>query len=202
YNFLTTPSATLAPPLLKILKPENIAEKIKASKPSTSSSRITVEMVRFVEILLDYVQDRAPVPSLVFKKLRHLQAFFILTTNRCIEHESMKGDFFIHVEDVAYTALQLCFLAVAYYMEEDEEQERIYKSLLIASKSSRSETTIKSECMLDFVNALREDLKEHLRHGRIWWLEKGLLDLSIFLQDIEYKRAPLKRIKFSSITCR
>lgn len=33
-------------------------------------------------------------------------------------------DFFTHVEDVAYTALQLYFLAVANYMEEDKEEER------------------------------------------------------------------------------
>ncbi|WMV28851.1 hypothetical protein MTR67_022236 [Solanum verrucosum] len=53
--------------VLKILKPENIAKRIKASKPSTSSSRITtMEMVRFVNFLLDYVKDCAPV------KLRYL----------------------------------------------------------------------------------------------------------------------------------
>ncbi|MCD9638202.1 hypothetical protein HAX54_022025 [Datura stramonium] len=118
YNFLTTPSATLAPPLLKILKPENIAEKIKASKPSTSSSRITVEMVRFVEILLDYVQDRVPVPSLVFKKLLHLQAFFILLQTGALSMRKHEGDFFIHVED------DESFL--------DLISDRIYKSLLIA----------------------------------------------------------------------
>ncbi|KAH0675398.1 hypothetical protein KY285_023199 [Solanum tuberosum] len=93
--------------VLKILKPDNIAEIIKASKPSTSSSRITtMEMVRFVNFLLDYVRDCTPVSFLFFKRLQHLQAIFILTASRCIEHESMQY-FFTHVENVAYTALQL-----------------------------------------------------------------------------------------------
>ncbi|KAH0675426.1 hypothetical protein KY285_023227 [Solanum tuberosum] len=151
--------------VLKILKPENIAERIKASKPSTSSSQITtMEMVRFVDVLLDYVKDCAPV------KLRYLQAFFILTSSRCIEHESMQY-LFTHVEDLAYTALQQYFLQVAYKINSKIELHKlvspfkpdlrqIYISLLTASKSSRSETTMKSGCMLDFVNGLQEDLEE------------------------------------------
>ncbi|KAG5604650.1 hypothetical protein H5410_026142 [Solanum commersonii] len=135
--------------VLKILKPENIAERIKASKPSASSSRITtMEMVRFVNFLLDYVKNLAPM------KLRYLQAFFILTSSRCIEHET--------------------------------------------SKSSRSETTMKSGCMLDFVNGLREDLRETpLSRDEVRCLRRGLYSLSIFLKDLEYAGTPLK--EFSSL---
>ncbi|KAH0754211.1 hypothetical protein KY290_024481 [Solanum tuberosum] len=189
--------------VLKILKPENIAERIKASKPSTSSSQITtMEMVRFVDVLLDYVKDCAPV------KLRYLQAFFILTSSRCIEHESMQY-LFTHVEDVAYTALQQYFLQVAYKINSKIELHKlvspfkpdlrqIYISLLTASKSSRSETTMKSGCMLDFVNGLQEDLEETpLDRDEIRCVGRGLYCLFIFLKDLKYTGTPLK--EFSSL---
>ena len=38
--------------VLKIIKLKNIAERIKASKPSRSSSQVTLEMVEFVKSLL------------------------------------------------------------------------------------------------------------------------------------------------------
>lgn len=93
--------------VLEILRPENIAEKIKASK---SSSKInTMKMVRFVDFSLTYVKDHALVD------LRCLCAFFILCASRCIEHENMH-DFFIHIENVAYTSLQLYFKWIDEYI--------------------------------------------------------------------------------------
>ncbi|KAH0675412.1 hypothetical protein KY285_023213 [Solanum tuberosum] len=189
--------------VLEILDPDNIAEQIKASKPSTSSSQIiTMEMVRFVDFLLDYVKNLAPM------KLRYLQAFFIVTSSRCIEHESMQY-LFTHVEDIAYTALQLYFPPV--YSGSDQKIEllklislfrtdlrQIYISLLTALKSSRSETTMKSGCMLDFVNALQADLRETpLDRDEKQCIGKGLYCLAKFLKHIEYRGTPLK--EFSSL---
>lgn len=48
-------TSQMIPELLKIIEPENIAERIKASKPSRSSSPITMDMVGFVESLLGSV---------------------------------------------------------------------------------------------------------------------------------------------------
>ncbi|WMV28842.1 hypothetical protein MTR67_022227 [Solanum verrucosum] len=177
--------------VLKILKPENIAERMKASKPSASSSRITtMEMVRFVDFLLDYVKDCAPV------KLRYLHAFFILTSSRCIEHESMQY-FFIHIQNVAYTALQLHFKSMGGYTDLRYELyslissfspdlRQIYKNLLTALKSSRSETTLKPGCMLDFVNALQEYPEVNRHRGKIRGLKEGLLNSFQLLKCIEY----------------
>ncbi|KAH0671170.1 hypothetical protein KY289_025663 [Solanum tuberosum] len=177
--------------VLKILEPKNISERIKASKPSTSSSQITtMEMVRFVDILLDYVK------GYVFEKLQYLHAFFILTASRCIEHESMPY-FFIYIENVAYTALRLYFQWMDEYTDLQDELHnvisssspdlrQIQKNLLTALKSSRSETTLKSGCMLDFVNAVRDDLKVRRAHGdQIEGLEEGLLNSFQLLQYIE-----------------
>ncbi|KAK6789090.1 hypothetical protein RDI58_012889 [Solanum bulbocastanum] len=178
--------------VLKILTPENIAKRIKASKSSTSSSQIiTMEMVRFVIFLLDYSKHFYP------QKVRPLQVIFKLTASRCIEHESMR-EFFICVEDVAYTALEL-FIHPGFHNISEWSQRlvrpfpdlsQIYKSLLTAFKSSRSETTLKSGCILDLVNALREDLEVHQQHVGILSLKKGLLNISKFL--LEYSGTQLR----------
>ncbi|KAH0672226.1 hypothetical protein KY284_023313 [Solanum tuberosum] len=182
--------------VLKILEPWCISTRIIKSKPSTSSSQITtMEMVRFVNILLDYVQDDDPHEF--FNNLPPLQAIFTLTASRCIEHESMRY-FFIHVENVACTALQLRFRTVITNYEIFQWRDwvgafnhtQIYKSLLTALKSSRSETTLKSGCMVDFVNALREDLEVHQRHVGIRSLKGGLLNISKFL--LEYRGTQLR----------
>ncbi|KAH0672216.1 hypothetical protein KY285_023205 [Solanum tuberosum] len=183
--------------VLKILDPWRISRRIRKSKPSTSSRQITtMEMVRFVNFLLDYVKDYALEFSI---NLRPLQAIFTLTASRCIEHESM-WYFFIHVENVAYTALELCSLTRYPNYVKSEWQEsisafnhhfrQIYKSLLTALRSSRSETTLKSGCMVDFVNALREDLEVHQRHVGIRSLKGGLLNISKFL--LEYRGTQLR----------
>ncbi|WMV28850.1 hypothetical protein MTR67_022235 [Solanum verrucosum] len=116
---------------------------------------------------------------------------------------------FTHVEDVAYTALQQYFLQAAYKINSKIELHKlvspfktdlrqIYISLLTASKSSRPETTMKSGCMLDFVNGLQEDLGETpLGRDEIRCLGRGLYSLSIFLKDLEYTGTPLK--EFSSL---
>lgn len=111
--------------MLKIVKPKNIAERIKASKPSKSSTQITMEMVRSVESLLYYpylllslVYLRGYAPAVLSKKLKRLQLFLTLTANRCIEHESMQ-DLFTHVQDIAYTVASLCFLGLAHNMDSE-----------------------------------------------------------------------------------
>ncbi|XP_049404980.1 putative late blight resistance protein homolog R1A-4 [Solanum stenotomum] len=183
--------------VLKKLRPWGICRRIRKSNPSTSSRQIiTMEMVRFVNILLDYVQDRTPEFS---NYLRPLQAIFTLTASWCIEHENMRY-FFIHVENLAYTALELCVLTTHPHYVNSEWQEsmsvfdyhfgQIDKSLLTALKSSRSETTLKSGCMVDVVNALREDLEVHPSHVRIQSLEEGLLNISKFL--LEYTGTQLR----------
>ncbi|XP_049349517.1 putative late blight resistance protein homolog R1A-4 [Solanum verrucosum] len=183
--------------VLKKLRPWGICRRIRKSNPSTSSRQIiTMEMVTFVNILLDYVQDRTPEFS---NYLRPLQAIFTLTASWCIEHENMRY-FFIHVENLAYTALELCVLTTHPHYVNSEWQEsisvfdyhfgQIDKSLLTALKSSRSETTLKSGCMVDCVNALREDLEVHPSHVRIQSLEEGLLNISKFL--LEYTGTQLR----------
>uniref|UniRef100_A0A1S3Z3F5 Late blight resistance protein homolog R1A-4 n=1 Tax=Nicotiana tabacum TaxID=4097 RepID=A0A1S3Z3F5_TOBAC len=199
--------------VLKIIEHETIAKRIRASKPSRSSSRITMEMVGFVESLLGSVHRAlffisvGPAASLLDKKLRHLRVFFTLIAKRCIEHESMK-DLFNHVEDVAYTAAYLCFLGSNCNMDGEfskllervsrpfsPELRQIYLSALIGLKSSSSETTtiLNAKYMLDFVSALREDLRPGC-DGRIRWLQRGLSYLSRFLRDVESYPLPLGEV--------
>nr|XP_016439419.1 PREDICTED: putative late blight resistance protein homolog R1B-23 [Nicotiana tabacum]XP_016439420.1 PREDICTED: putative late blight resistance protein homolog R1B-23 [Nicotiana tabacum] len=179
--------------LLKMIQLENIAERIKASKPSRSSSLIMIEMVGSVVALLDsfniilclLLRDHNAPSTFVFKmKLNYLKAFVTLTAKRCIGHERMQ-DLFTHAEDVAYSALHLCYFVAAYNMEEDDdlqarvldcefskllerispfrpELRQIYLSLLIGSKSSQSETTMSVNFISDFVYGLEEDLEELL----------------------------------------
>ncbi|KAH0754201.1 hypothetical protein KY290_024471 [Solanum tuberosum] len=153
----STSTTEMISEVLKILEPWCISSRIIESKPSTSSSQITtMEMVRFVNTLLDYVQDHGPREF--FNNLRPLQAIFTLTASRCIEHESMRH-FFIHVENVAYTALEILFRTIITSYEISQWQDWAgafnHRQILTALKSSRSETTLKSGCMVDFVNALR-----------------------------------------------
>ncbi|XP_006348601.1 putative late blight resistance protein homolog R1B-23 [Solanum tuberosum] len=183
--------------VLKIIRLENIAERIKTSKPSRSSSLlITLEMVESVVALLDCFafiliafdpkRHNASPASVLKKKLRYLRVFLRFTAKWCIEHESIK-DLFTCAEDVAYAALHLCFLELAYNMENDEDQShvldhefskllerigpmnmpelrQIYLNLLIESKSSRSETTMDAKSMYYLVDALKQDLEELLSH--------------------------------------
>ncbi|PHU19335.1 hypothetical protein BC332_10486 [Capsicum chinense] len=139
--------------MLKIIKPKNIAERIKASKPSKSSTQITMEMVWSVESLLYYpylllslVYLRGYAPAVLSKKLKRLQLFLTLTANRCIEHET--------------------------------------------SKSSRSADHLTWRYLRMFVDAVKEDLQDLLRHDaclkvafddKIPWLQQGLSYISGFL---------------------
>ncbi|XP_055810338.1 uncharacterized protein LOC129880370 [Solanum dulcamara] len=192
----------MIPELLKIIEPKNIAKQIKASKPSRSSSPITMDMVGFVESLLGSVHRAlffisvGPHVSVLDKKLRHLQVFFTLISKRGIEHESMK-DLFNHVEDVAYTAAQLCLLGSSCDMDYEfskllerisrpfsPELRQIYLNALIGLNSSRSKTTMNAKYMLDFVSALQDDLRLSC-DNRIRWLQRGLSYLCRFLRDIE-----------------
>lgn len=116
----------------------------------------------------------------------YLGRFLRLAANWCIEHESIK-DLFTYAEDVAYAALYLCFLNLAYNKEKDDYQSheldsefskllerirlmnvirpelrKIYLNLLIESKVSRSTTIVDAKTMYYLVNALKEDLEEML----------------------------------------
>ncbi|XP_016488690.2 putative late blight resistance protein homolog R1B-16 isoform X1 [Nicotiana tabacum] len=223
------PSTSTSPMILEVLKitkPENIAKRIKASKPSSSPGLITMEMVGFIEVLLDTAHDKLLSFSLVHasrlyvlkRKLRYLQVFFTLTTRWCIEHENMK-DLFTHVEDVAYTATHMCFLGVGKAMDREfsellekispfkPELRQIYKSLLTVSKSSLLDTTMNVRISpFSFVSALQEDLKELVIRdtslkvfldNQIPWLQQGLLYLSRYLRDIEIEFTPLE--EFNSL---
>ncbi|MCD7472621.1 hypothetical protein HAX54_013902 [Datura stramonium] len=169
--------------VLEIIKLENIAEQIKASKPSRLSiPMITREMVAFIDTLLDYLQHRDLFPSVLDRKMRYLRVFLSSTAMLCIEHVSMT-DLFTHVENVAYTAAHLYFLGLSHNMEDGNrarvldcefskllemlspfrpELRKIYLSLLIASQSSRSKATMTAESMSDFVNGLQGELEELL----------------------------------------
>ncbi|KAJ8569774.1 hypothetical protein K7X08_006351 [Anisodus acutangulus] len=219
--------------VLKIVKPEKIAERIEASKPSRSSSQITTEMVGFVETLLDctmscltreqgchhgirdgcgshFGESEQLSASVLEKKLQHLRVLFMFTAKWCVEHESMT-DFFSHVEAVAYTVSHL--IGLGFNMETElskfqktiipfrPEVRKMYLSVLIGSKSSRSETTVDAHYMSDFLKALQEDLEELLSHdvslkeafdNQIPWLQQGLSYLSRFLLDVASKCTPLK----------
>ncbi|KAH0675417.1 hypothetical protein KY285_023218 [Solanum tuberosum] len=170
---------------LNIIKLNNIAERLEAaSKPSIST------------------RDMNPRILVKESKLQSHLAKSLLWRCRCIEHESMQY-FFIHIENVAYTALRLHFQWMDEYADLEYELHslinsfspdlrQIYKNLLTALKSSRSETTLKSGCMLDFVNPLREDLEVHLHPGQIWGLKEELLNSFQFLQYIEYGGTQLR----------
>ncbi|WMV28873.1 hypothetical protein MTR67_022258 [Solanum verrucosum] len=192
----------MIPELLKIIEPENIAKRIKASKPSRSSSQFTSDMVGFIESLLGSVHRAlffisvGPPVSMLDKKLRHLQVFFTLISKRGIEHESTK-DLFIHVEDVAYTAAQLCVLGSSCNMDDEFSKllerisrpfspklRQVYLNALIGLNSSRSKTTMNAKYMLDFVSTLQDDLRLRC-DNRMRWLQRGLSYLCRFLRDIE-----------------
>ncbi|KAK6789113.1 hypothetical protein RDI58_012912 [Solanum bulbocastanum] len=192
----------MIPELLKIIEPENIAKRIKASKPSRSSSPITKDMVGFIKSLLSSVHRAlffisvVPPVSMLDKKLRHLQVFFTLISKRGIEHESMK-DLFNHVEDVAYTAAQLCVLGSSCNMDDQfskllerisppfsPELRQIYLNALIGLNSSGSKIALEGKYMLDFVSTLQDDLRLRC-DNRIRWLQRGLSYLCRFLRDIE-----------------
>ncbi|PHT67465.1 hypothetical protein T459_26952 [Capsicum annuum] len=186
--------------LLKIIRLENIAERIKAAKPSRSSSPITMAIVGSIVALVDgvifilsllNVKRYDVLPVCVLKdKLIYLEVFFTLTAKQCIEHERMK-DLLAHPEDVAYTAIRLCFCAAACKMEENDHQTRvrisdeyhnllkrlspfrpelrsIYQSLLIGSKSSGTEPIMDAKSMSNFVDAINKDLMELLGHNASW----------------------------------
>ncbi|TMW97857.1 hypothetical protein EJD97_004905 [Solanum chilense] len=197
--------------VLKIIKLKNIAERIKASKPSRSSSQVTLEMVEFVKSLLVsvhhalfFISADAHVSVLV-KKLWDIRGFFTFIAKQCIEHESMK-DFFTHAEDVAYTAAYLCFLGLNGPMDTDipkflkrispfsPDVRQIYLSVLMGLNSFRSETTMNAKYMFDFVSALRNDLEEllsNVHQSPCIRLQQGLSHLSRFLWDIKSDPFPL-----------
>ncbi|KAK4357509.1 hypothetical protein RND71_023119 [Anisodus tanguticus] len=86
------------------------------------------------------------------------------------------------------------------------EMRKMYLSVSIGSKSSRSETTVDAYYKSDCFKALQEDLQELLSHdaslkvafdNRIPWLQQGLSYLSRFLLDVASKCTPVK--EFSSL---
>ncbi|KAJ8548083.1 hypothetical protein K7X08_021319 [Anisodus acutangulus] len=183
--------------VLKTIRLEYIAELINVSKPSRSSSPITMEKVgsvvallvgvTFILCLLD-VKRYDVLVSMVKEKLRYLELFFTLTAKWCIELKRMKG-LITYADDVAYTTMHLCFFVAAYKMEEDghkalvldiefcdflhklspfsHELRQIYPSLLIGSKSSGTEPTMDAKFMSNCVDALKKDLEERLSRDAI-----------------------------------
>ncbi|WMV28477.1 hypothetical protein MTR67_021862 [Solanum verrucosum] len=107
--------------VLKKLKSAFIARRIKDSKPLRSTIGITVEMMTFVDSLLesvlvlwncmkDFITPRITKVEVLEKKLISLR-FLIFTAYSCVyEDETTMSDLFTHAEDVAYTAAHLSFL--------------------------------------------------------------------------------------------
>ncbi|WMV28107.1 hypothetical protein MTR67_021492 [Solanum verrucosum] len=220
--------------VLKIIRLENIAERVKTSKPSRSSSLlITLEMMESVVALLcgfgsvlsvfDPMGRGASPASVLKQKLRYLSLFLRLTAKWCIEHECIKG-VFTDAEDIAYYALHLCFLQLAYNMEKDGDQShvldhefselletinmpelrQVYLAILIESKSSRSETPNPMDAKSMYY--LVEDLEQLLSQNaslpytlcdRIPWIKIGLSYLSRTLYGIAFEGTSLE--EFSSI---
>ncbi|CAN4121930.1 unnamed protein product [Withania somnifera] len=210
--------------VLEMIKLENIAEQIKASKPSrVSIPMITRKMVAFIDTLFDYLQYREFFPPVLDRKMRYLRVFLSLTAILCIEHECMT-DIFTHVEYVAYNAAHLYFLGLSLDMEDGDrapvldcefskllemlspfrpELRKIYLSLLIASRSSWSKATMTAESMSDFVNGLQEELLsgnaklKAIFDDLIPWLKQGISSFSEFLHCIVSECIPFE--EFNSL---
>ncbi|KAH0672019.1 hypothetical protein KY284_023106 [Solanum tuberosum] len=175
--------------VLKKLKPAFIARRIKDSKPLRSTIGITVEMMTFVDSLLesvlvlwncmkDFITPRITKVEVLEKKLISLR-FLIFTAYSCVyEDETTMSDLFTHAEDVAYTAAHLSFL----YLDPESvvhsefsklletvspfgpELRQIYTCVLkCRSNLSGSKTPmIAHEVVEGFLCSLREDLEELL----------------------------------------
>nr|AAT39951.2 Disease resistance protein, putative [Solanum demissum] len=175
--------------VLKKLKPAFIARRIKDSKPLRSTIGITVEMMTFVDSLLesvlvlwncmkDFITPRITKVEGLEKKLISLR-FLIFTAYSCVyEDETTMSDLFTHAEDVAYTAAHLSFL----YLDPESvvhsefsklletvspfgpELRQIYTCVLkCRSNLSGSKTPmIAHEVVEGFLCSLQEDLEELL----------------------------------------
>nr|AAT40487.1 putative disease resistance protein [Solanum demissum] len=175
--------------VLKKLKPAFIARRIKDSKPLRSTIGITVEMMTFVDSLLesvlvlwncmkDFITPRITKVEVLEKKLISLR-FLIFTAYSCVyEDETTMSDLFTHAEGVAYTAAHLSFL----YLDPESvvhsefsklletvspfgpELRQIYTCVLkCRSNLSGSKTPmIAHEVVEGFLCSLREDLEELL----------------------------------------
>lgn len=108
---LTSDAMRMISEVLQIIKPEIIAEQIKASKPP--SSRLTMDMVNLVAAVCPdgvyTLSGKFYQYPLLSKKLKNLGVLLKFTTRQCIEHEKMK-DLFTLAEDIASNAASLSIL--------------------------------------------------------------------------------------------
>ncbi|XP_025886812.1 uncharacterized protein [Solanum lycopersicum] len=174
--------------VLKKLKPAFIARQIKDSKPLRSTIGITVDMMTFVDSLLesvlvlwkcmkDVTAPHITKGEMLEKKLISLR-FLIFTANSCVyEDETIMSDLLIHAEDVAYNAAHsfLCLDSENVVHSEfcklletvspvKPEVRQIYTRVLKGhSNSSGAKTSmISHEVVEGFLCSLREDLEELL----------------------------------------
>ncbi|MCD9641092.1 hypothetical protein HAX54_026964 [Datura stramonium] len=173
--------------VLKKLKPAFIARRIKDSKSLRSTIEISVEMMTFVDSLLesvlvlwncmkDFVAPHITKGEVLEKKLISLR-FLLFTTHCCIYEHEIMSDLLTHAEDVAYTAAHLSFLSLdlrsVVHSEFSKlletinparpELRQIYMSVLKGrSKSSGSKTPM-------------------ISHE---WFQQGLIYLSTFLLNL------------------
>ncbi|KAL3337212.1 hypothetical protein AABB24_029724 [Solanum stoloniferum] len=107
---LTTETVKMISEVMKMIKPEIIAERIiSPSKQSTSSSTrmITMDMVNLVTSICHAVNH---LTNIAFREFEHLGVLLEFTAKRCnIEHEKIK-DLFTFAEDIAKTATYLSIL--------------------------------------------------------------------------------------------
>ncbi|KAH0671575.1 hypothetical protein KY289_026068 [Solanum tuberosum] len=125
---LTSETVKMISDVMKMIKPEIIAERfISPSKQSTSSSTrmITMDMVNLVTSICNTVKY---LTGITFREFKHLGVLLKFTAKRCnIEHEKIK-DLFTLAEDIAKTATYLSILCWETYDQ--------YSARISAPKSS------------------------------------------------------------------
>ncbi|XP_049404521.1 late blight resistance protein R1-A-like [Solanum stenotomum] len=125
---LTSETVKMISDVMKMIKPEIIAERfISPSKQSTSSSTrmITMDMVNLVKSICNTVEY---LTGITFREFKHLGVLLKFTAKRCnIEHEKIK-DLFTLAEDIAKTATYLSILCWETYDQ--------YSARISAPKSS------------------------------------------------------------------
>ncbi|KAK4715867.1 hypothetical protein R3W88_014205 [Solanum pinnatisectum] len=125
---LTSETVKMISEVMKMIKPEIIAERIIShSKQSTSSSTrmITMDMVNVVTSICHAVNS---LTNIAFREFKLLGVLLEFTAKRCnIEHEKIK-DLFTLAEDIAKTATYLSILCWETYDQ--------YSAHISAPKSS------------------------------------------------------------------
>ncbi|XP_049349485.1 LOW QUALITY PROTEIN: uncharacterized protein LOC125814078 [Solanum verrucosum] len=203
---LTSETVKMISEVMKMIKPEIIAERfISPSKQSTSSSTrmITMNMVNLVTRMCSTVIYLA---NITFREFKHLEVLLKFTAKRCnIEHEKIK-DLFTLAEDIAKTATYLYILCWETY---DQYSARIsapessiwvtYKVILVPDFKS------KISKLLERINPIRPEWRKlyisflKASHSSVPLMHGGLknlphdLDLAQkFTESIRYDLEKLK----------